>query len=187
MGEVADVLIELHKYPFSHLGSLDCPGERHVVPFARESLTHFAQSELRGIGCSSLDEYYVSSLRLILDLIVQQRDVLSHADDKGDYTLIDEDFHVTRIIDREWAHPASPAHAFDSVIGFLPVGDFYNGEDGPGDSEIVFARLLEEKGHQDLARFLWNGRVQHRFTFCCGYDLSDCGGFLGLFRGLGVG
>lgn len=26
--------------------------------------------------------------------------------------------------------------------------------------------------------------VQHRFAFCCGYDLKDWNGFLGLFRGL---
>jgi hypothetical protein len=109
---------------------------------------------------------------------------LKHADDKGDHILVDEHFNVTGIIDWEWAHTASPAHAFNSPIGFLPVADFYGGRNDLGDDEVVFARLLEEKGHRDLARFVWNGRLQHRFAFCCGYDLADWDGFLGLFRGL---
>jgi hypothetical protein len=31
---------------------------------------------------------------------------------------------------------------------------------------------------------VWDGRLQDRFAFCCGYDLADWDGFLGLFRGL---
>ncbi|KAH7008746.1 hypothetical protein EDB80DRAFT_612728, partial [Ilyonectria destructans] len=53
-----------------------------------------------------------------------------------------------------------------------------------GDDDVVFAHVLEEKGHRDLACFVWNGRLQYRFAFCCGYDLADWDGFLGRFRGL---
>ena len=66
----------------------------------------------------------------------------------------------------------------------MPVGDFYDGANHLGDDEIIFAQLFEEKGRQDLADFVWKGRLQHRFAFCCGYDLADWDGFLGLFRGL---
>jgi len=218
MNQLADTFIELHKYPFGFLGSLDRPGDSHVGAFARESLTDFTQSKMRTAGpFSSLEEYHRSSLRLILDLIIRkeiysqqavdaylvhrflldlipsvlpssaqddQNYYLKHADDKGDHILVDEDFNITGIIDWEWAHTASPAHAFNSPIGLLPVADFYNGANSLGNDEIVFARLLEEKAHQDLAGFVWNGRLQHRFAFCCGYDLTDWTGFLGLFRGL---
>jgi hypothetical protein len=51
---------------------------------------------------------------------------LKHVDDKGDYILVDEYFNITGIIDWEWAHTASPAYAFNSPIGFLPVADFYD-------------------------------------------------------------
>ncbi|KAH7113642.1 hypothetical protein B0J13DRAFT_656832 [Dactylonectria estremocensis] len=71
-----------------------------------------------------------------------------------------------------------------SPIGFLPVADFYSGKNTLGDDEVVFAHLLEEKGHRDLAYFVWNSRLQHMFAFCCGYDLADWDGFLGLFQGL---
>ncbi|RMZ84189.1 hypothetical protein DV738_g604, partial [Chaetothyriales sp. CBS 135597] len=220
MDQLADIFVELHKYSFDHLGSLDQPGDTHIGPFARESLTDFVQSEMRPIGpFSSPDQYHYASLQLILDLILRgemysqqavdaylihlflidlipsispspssiQNDqgyYLKHADDKGDHILVDEDFNITGIIDWEWAYTAPPAHAFNSPIGLLSVGDFYDGVNDLGDDEIVFARLLEEKGHQDLAAFVWNGRIQHRFAFCCGYDLADWSGFLGLFRGL---
>ncbi|KAG8420711.1 hypothetical protein J3458_002644 [Metarhizium acridum] len=91
---------------------------------------------------------------------------------------------MTSIIDWEWAHTATASQAFNSPIGFLPVADFYNGKNSLGDDEIIFAQLLKAKGRQDLAQFVCNGRLQHRFAFCCGYDLADWDGFLGLFRGL---
>lgn len=114
----------------------------------------------------------------------QEKYFLKHADDKGDHILVDDEFNITGIIDWEWAHTAPLSHAFNSPIGLLPVADFYNGARHLGDDEMVFARLLEEKGHKDLADCVWHGRLQHRFQFCCGYDLADWSGFLGLFQGL---
>lgn len=218
MSQLADVFIELQRYPFDAMGSLDHPDSCRVGSFARESLTDFTQGEMRPLGpLSSLEEYHVASLRLILDLILReeiysQRAVdaylihrflldlvpsvlppseqmgkifyLKHADDKGDHIMVDEDFNITGIIDWEWAHTAPPAHAFNSPIGLLPVADFYDGVNTLGDDEAVFARLLEDKDHPELATIVRNGRLQHRFAFCCGYDLVDWKGFLGLFQGL---
>ncbi|KAI0469950.1 hypothetical protein GGR56DRAFT_668346 [Xylariaceae sp. FL0804] len=109
---------------------------------------------------------------------------LKHADDKGDHILVDDDYNITGIIDWEWAHTAPPAHAFNSPIGLLAVGEFYDGVNSLSHDETIFAKLLEKKGRPDLATFVWSGRLQHRFHFCCGYDLADWSGFLGLFRGL---
>lgn len=218
MDQLADIFIELAKYTFQHLGSLDRPGDLHVGPFARESLTDFDGSTMHAIGpLSSVEEYYIASLRLILDLILReemysQRPVdaylihrflldlvpsvlpasayeekafyLKHADDKGDHILVDDDFNITGIIDWEWAHTASAAHAFNSPIAFLPVAHFYDGANDLGDEEVAFAEILAAKGRDDLAGYVRNGRLQHRFAFCCGYDLEDWNGFLGLFRGL---
>lgn len=110
---------------------------------------------------------------------------LKHADDKGDHILVDDDFNITGIIDWEWAHTAPFAIDFNSPIGFIPVGQFYEGNNTLGEDEVTLAQLLEEKGRRDLAKAVWDGRLQHRFAFCCGYDLAaDWTGFLGLFRGL---
>ncbi|KAI0535255.1 hypothetical protein GGR58DRAFT_504463 [Xylaria digitata] len=218
MEQLANVFIELGKYPFDLFGSLDHPGDSHVGAFARESLTDFIQSEMRPLGpFTSSEEYHKSSLQLILDLVLREemysqqavdaylihrflldlvplvlsssvqgghKYYLKHADDKGDHILVDKDFNVTGIIDWEWAYTAPPTLAFNSPISLLPVAQFYEGAKNLGDDEITFARILEEKGHQDLANFVWNGRLQHRFAFCCGYDLADWNGFLGLSQGL---
>lgn len=82
--------------------------------------------------------------------------------------------------------PPSPANAFNSPLSFLNVTDFYNGVNDIGEYEDKFAHILKEKGRQDMAQYVRNGRLQHRFAFCCAYDLEDWGGFrfLGLFQGL---
>ncbi|KAI9368576.1 hypothetical protein BJX61DRAFT_523282 [Aspergillus egyptiacus] len=109
---------------------------------------------------------------------------LRHADDKGDHVLVDNDFNITGIVDWEWAYTTSKSEAFKSPIMLLPVADFYNGSNSIGEDESIFATLLENKGNQDLAEIVRNGRLLHRFQFCCGYDLADWEGFVGLFQGL---
>ena len=216
IAQIADTFIELSKHPFPLLGSLSSPDKLHIGPVARESVTDFQQSTMIGLGpCSSLLEYHLSTIRLILDLIVRdemysQRPLeaylihrflmdiaplalpaeqdgkfyLKHPDDKGDHILANEDFNITGIIDWEWAQTESPAVAFNSPLAFMPVNEFYDGDQNPGDNEIFFAEQLEEKGYKDLAAYVRNGRLLHRFSFCNGYDLGDWKGFLELFQGL---
>ncbi|KAJ5982448.1 hypothetical protein N7451_012548 [Penicillium sp. IBT 35674x] len=109
---------------------------------------------------------------------------LKHADEKGDQILVDDEFNITGIIDWEWAHTDSKSGAFNSPIVLLPVADFYAGVNCIGEDEMFFANCLETKGHPDLGMIVRNGRLIHRFRFCCGYDLADWEGFLGLFAGL---
>ncbi|KAJ6442415.1 parp domain-containing protein [Purpureocillium lavendulum] len=73
MDQIADVFIELQKNPFRALGSLDESESTRIGPFARESLTNFEGPEMQTIGpCSSWQEYQLSSLRLVLDLILRE-------------------------------------------------------------------------------------------------------------------
>ncbi|PLB48335.1 hypothetical protein P170DRAFT_510964 [Aspergillus steynii IBT 23096] len=109
---------------------------------------------------------------------------LRHADDKGDHLLIDDGYNITGIVDWEWAYTDSKSAAFKSPMMLLPVADFYNGVNDTGEDELTFAAILEEKGNTGLAEIVRNGRLLHRFQFCCGYDFSDWEGFLGLFQGL---
>lgn len=219
MEQLADIFIELHKYPFPLIGSLNGSDAIHVSALARESLSNFEQNEMKTIGpFSSWEEYNASSIQLILDMIVQEEmhswpavdaylihrfllDLvpkvfnstqksdafyLKHADDKGTHILVDENFEITGIIDWEWAHTAPPSHAFKSPIGFLPVREFYEGKTRLGEDEIVFACFFEARGRTDLADCVREGRLQHLFAFCCGFDFVDWDGFLGLFRGLRI-
>ncbi|KAL4937611.1 hypothetical protein BDV06DRAFT_215735 [Aspergillus oleicola] len=109
---------------------------------------------------------------------------LKHADDKGDHILVDDDYNITGIVDWEWAHTDSKSVAFNSPVLLLPVTDFYGGVNEPGKEEQDFAQLLEDKGHHQLAEIVRKGRIIHLFNFCCGYDLADWDGFIGLFQGL---
>ncbi|GKZ30910.1 hypothetical protein AbraIFM66950_010647 [Aspergillus brasiliensis] len=109
---------------------------------------------------------------------------IQHADDKGDHILVDNDYNITGIVDWEWAQTESKAEAFKSPIMLLPVADFYDGVNTLGEDESVFANILEEKGNKVLAEIVRNGRLLHRFHFCCAYDFADWDGFLGLFQGL---
>lgn len=109
---------------------------------------------------------------------------LRHADDKGDHILIDSEYNLTGIVDWEWAHTEPKSAAFKSPIMLLPVADFYNGVNSTGKEESAFANTLEDKGSKHLAEIVGNGRLLHRFDFCCGYDFADWEGFLGLFQGL---
>ncbi|EEQ32320.1 hypothetical protein McanMca71_006412 [Microsporum canis] len=220
MGQLADVYIELEKYPFQSMGSLRGLKSPTIGSFARESLTERVDEKIHAVGpCLSRNEYLKESIRLILNLILGEemytaRAVdayvihlflldsidavcsaqavpdnglfyLKHADDKGDHILVDGDHNITAIIDWEWAYTTSKSIAFNSPMAFFPVGDFYDGATEPGEGELLFAQLLEEKGCPELANIVSSGRIQHHFEFCCGYDLvTDWDGFLGLFGGL---
>ncbi|KAH7308943.1 hypothetical protein B0I35DRAFT_398230 [Stachybotrys elegans] len=171
---------------------------RTIGPFSNTKEYHAASIQLildlilreEMYSQQAVDAYLVH--RYLVDLIPRvvpctqgnEKFYLKHADDKGDHILVDEDFNITGIIDWEWAHTASLTRAFNSPIGLLPVADFYNGKNTLGNDEVAFAHLLEGKGHRDLANCVRNGRLLHRFAFCCGYDFGDWDGFLGLFRGL---
>uniref|UniRef100_A0A8H7NPD7 Aminoglycoside phosphotransferase domain-containing protein n=1 Tax=Bionectria ochroleuca TaxID=29856 RepID=A0A8H7NPD7_BIOOC len=75
MSQIADTFAQLHRYPFDLLGSLgnNPQGFPQVGPFARESLTRFEDGKMDAIGpFSSLEDYHMSSIRLILDLILQE-------------------------------------------------------------------------------------------------------------------
>ncbi|KAL9083859.1 MAG: hypothetical protein Q9159_005535 [Coniocarpon cinnabarinum] len=212
MSQVADILIELRKYEFNSMGSLDGQSELHVGPFAHESM-HGLNAQAAGpfqtvqecrhaelqmvLRAIARDEMYVQQPvdaylvhRFLLDVLshlLPPRNgiFLKHADDKGDHIMVDDDYNITGIVDWEWAYTTSAALAFKSPQAFLPVADFYNGSTDIGDDERSFASILEAKGSTELAQCVRNGRLQHFYEFCSQYTFSwDWDGFQGLFRGL---
>lgn len=138
----------------------------------------------------TIDAYLIHLFLLDLAPVVSkpangdQEFYLKHADDKGDHILVDEQYNITGIVDWEWAHTYPLEAAFNSPIAFFSVATFYSGCNDLSDDERFFAQSLEDKGSIDLAQAVRNGRLLHRFAFCCNYDLTDWDGFLGLFKGL---
>lgn len=90
-----------------------------------------------------------------------------------DHLLVDDDYNIIKILDWGWAHTDPKSRAFISPLMLLLVKDFYDGANDTGDDELIFARILEEKGHRDLAEIVRNGCILHRFEFCGGYDFGD--------------
>ncbi|KAB8269301.1 hypothetical protein BDV30DRAFT_242515 [Aspergillus minisclerotigenes] len=70
MDQLADIYIELESFPFDNMGSLDRPGTNHIGPFARESLTHYVDSQMILLGpYSNPRDYLRTSIELNLELI----------------------------------------------------------------------------------------------------------------------
>ena len=71
--QLADIYIELRRFPFAKMGCMDQPGKRHVGAFARECLTDFTRSNMQPLGpFTSLQDYYKATIELLLDLIYRQ-------------------------------------------------------------------------------------------------------------------
>ncbi|KAF9884428.1 carboxyl methyl esterase activity protein [Aspergillus nanangensis] len=202
MNQLADIYIELESLPFDTMGSLDQPGTGHMVllgPYKNPRDYLRASVDLKlslimkgesyaghGIDAFLVHRFLSDSLSEVLlhQCFDDGRFYRRHADDKGDHILINDDYDITGIIDWEWAYTDSKSAAFRSPIMLLPVADFYKGVNSIGEDESTFATILETKDHHDLAEIVRNGRLLHRFQFCCGYDFADWEGFLGLFQGL---
>lgn len=110
---------------------------------------------------------------------------LRHADDKGDHLLVDDNFHVTAVIDWESAYTVPAPLAFRSPMMTFKTHEFFTGVNSLSEDEEALAETLEEKGRPDLAKYVREGKIHHRFAFCCGADfLRWEEDFLGLFKGL---
>lgn len=181
-------LLDLENSHLAGLGPFTSVEEYHTSSI-RLILNHILREEK--YTSQPVDAYLIH--RFLLDAVTKippsshdqtSQFYLKHADDKGDHILVDDEYNITGIIDWEWAHTARFELAFNSPIAILPVGDFYDGANSLGEDEITLIRLLTDKGREDLAAAVRNGRVQHRFAFCCGYNPdADWQGFLGLFSG----
>lgn len=93
---------------------------------------------------------------------------LKHADDKGDHILVNNDFEIVGIIDWEWCSTASKDVAFSSPCMMWPVAAFYDGSNELAKEELFFAEAFRERGRDDLARCVLNGRKVQRLLFALG-------------------
>lgn len=111
---------------------------------------------------------------------------LKHPDDKGDHILVNGSFEIVGVIDWEWTQTAPKAEAFCSPCLMWPVSEFYNGSNELSADELRLAAVFREKGREDLANCVIDGRKVQRFSFGLGLD----GAFLDretlqhLFKGL---
>ncbi|KAI1759908.1 hypothetical protein GGR53DRAFT_115273 [Hypoxylon sp. FL1150] len=140
-----------------------------------------------------IDVYLVHRYRLdILDnigtgILSEAKFFLKHPDDKGDHILINENYDIVGIIDWEWCHTVSKEDAFCSPCMMWPVAEFYDGSNELADDELRFASIFRERGRDDLARYVAEGRKVQRFFFALGAASGcqkDHQTFVDLFMGL---
>ncbi|KAJ5565915.1 hypothetical protein N7535_007553 [Penicillium sp. DV-2018c] len=184
-GQLADIYIELKGFPFSAFTSSEEYFNAHIR-LILDLITRQESYVNRPVDAFLIHRFPLETVPKIFSKnhLDDGMFYLKHADEKGDHILVDNEFNITGIIDWEWAQTDSKPAAFNSPILLLPVADFYEGADYIGKDEVYFAECLEEKGHPDLGEVVRNGRLLHRIQFCCGYDLDDWDGFIGLFFGL---
>lgn len=112
---------------------------------------------------------------------------LKHADDKGDHIFVNADFDIVGVIDWEWCSTASKEEAFSSPCMMWPVAAFYDGSNELADEELLLARVFCERGREDLARCVLDGRKVQRWLFALGpggASHEDRRTFACLFMGL---
>ena len=111
---------------------------------------------------------------------------LKHPDDKGDHILVNDSFDIVGIIDWEWTQTVSKAEAFCSPCMMWPLLEFYDGSNELTTDELRLAAIFQEKGREDLANCVMNGRKVQRFFFGLGPESSfvDTQTLSNLFMGL---
>ncbi|KAL9025091.1 MAG: hypothetical protein Q9196_006030, partial [Gyalolechia fulgens] len=143
-------------------------------------------------GSHSVDVYLAH--RFLLEIVEsiwkcpsrKKKFFLMHPDDKGDHIFINESFDITGIVDWEWTQTAPKELAFSSPCMMWPVGHFYDGLNTLSEDELRFAAIFEERGRDDLANYVLQGRKVQRFFFFRGADPSytDWKTFRDIFTGL---
>lgn len=120
------------------------------------------------------------------DVVPLDQFYLKHPDDKGDHILVNESFEIVGIIDWEWTQTVSKAEAFCSPCMMWPVLKFYDGDNELDTDEIRFADMFRQRGRDDLALCVMQGRKVQRFQGLLGPEASLTGreDVLNLLKGL---
>lgn len=213
MEQLVDVFLELEKHPFSSMGSFAASGavigqyaQPHLFRTPSQSLGPFTSLEValrsfvehdmemiaNGEVCTQAVDHYLTHLWR-LDQIPNLNEhathgssfYIKHFDDKGDHILVDDQFNISGIIDWEWASTECKQLAFSSPCMMWPVAEFYDGNNTLSTEEREFAAMFQQRGREDLARIVLEGRKYQRFLFFLGGSVSaDREEFEALFQGL---
>ena len=195
LSQLAEIFIELSRYPFRQSGSLimDCTQDLAIGSSAQVNLftdPEHAHGPFTSMNAAAKDicnfylDMYVSReldtfpidgfvitshLLSLVDTLYPVTQTpnffLKHNDDKGDHILVDSEGNITGLIDWEYASTESKELAFSSPCMMWDVGDFYDGSNELTPVEKEFSELLSQKGYDGLAQIVSNGRLHQRFWF----------------------
>ncbi|WVQ65206.1 uncharacterized protein L199_003379 [Kwoniella botswanensis] len=94
---------------------------------------------------------------------------LKHADDKGDHIFVDDEGHITGIIDWEWAYVTSKTEAFSPPLAIILPSSFWEGDNTLSSLEEMLITEYVNLGHSDLAKCVQEGKFYQRLHILLGY------------------
>lgn len=97
---------------------------------------------------------------------------LKHVDDKGDHLMVDDELNITGIIDWQMARVVPAREAFGPSLVTAEMGNIYNGVSSLSIHDQALARILKEKGADDLASIMGRDDRLRRFFFGLDVDFS---------------
>jgi len=194
LSQVADILIEISKYPFQKSGSLLLDDGKLVVSDVASD--RFVSLGQHGPYDTTLD-YFTSIAEQHLDIIADGQEYyqypkeaylffrtlrdqaaaklvarekssafyLKHVDDKGDHLLIDGNYNITGIIDWQFARIVPACEAFGPSLITASLNKLCSKDSGLTDDDIFLARRFEMKGRADLANYMGVDELVRRFMF----------------------
>ncbi|KAL3463552.1 hypothetical protein BJX64DRAFT_298933 [Aspergillus heterothallicus] len=190
---LADILIKLKSHPFSKAGSL-LPGPLASGPIVSaittiNYYTSFVEQNMSLIANGQLfPSFPLNAYLVFLYLRSQIQDFLrksnytfgqnaeqsyiKHVDDKGDHLMVDEELNVVGIVDWQMARVVPADEAFGPSLVTAEMGDIYNGFSSVTIHYRALARLLKEKGADDLADIMCKNEKLRRFFFGLDVDFS---------------
>ncbi|KAI1378103.1 hypothetical protein F4677DRAFT_458802 [Hypoxylon crocopeplum] len=209
MQQLVDIFLEIEKHPFDTMGSIIpsrdltayeiqgfahhaeyCVGtEGPLGPFrsSLEAADALVRLYLAMIASGETGATYPIDVFLVHHVPSGEAFFLKHPDDKGDHILVNEDFDIVGIIDWEWCRTVSKEEAFSSPCMMWPVARSYDGSNELADEELRLAAIFRERGRDDLAKYIIEGRKVQRFFFALGAGSgshNDRKTLIDLFMGL---
>ncbi|WWD05437.1 hypothetical protein V865_003514 [Kwoniella europaea PYCC6329] len=94
---------------------------------------------------------------------------LKHADDKGAHIFVNDEGHITGIIDWEWAYVTSKAEAFSPPLAMILPSSFWDGDNTLSSLEEMLITEYVNLGHSDLAKCVQEGKFYQRLNILLGY------------------
>lgn len=189
--QVADILVEISRYPLPLLGSLVMKDDQ--VDISAVASNRFVALNTYGPFKTTLD-YVTSIIDQYMELIADGQlhhehpleaflfyhflrqnidtfvasDIpgqffLKHVDDKGDHLLVDEDFNITGIIDWQFARIVPAAEAFGPSYITADLMALYSSNTSVTDDDRLLAKALKCRGSDLLASFAEENERMRRF------------------------
>ncbi|TIA44878.1 hypothetical protein D6C79_06037 [Aureobasidium pullulans] len=188
---VADILIELSKYPFAQAGSLvieqgdicisKMASNRYVHldahgPYAtdKECLLDVCQQYLDLIADGQICprwpqeafafySIFATHVEQVFNGTEAQEFFLKHVDDKGDHILLDETGRVTGIIDWQFAQCVPAAEAFGPSYVTADQARLQSADAGLTEDDQRLANILRDKGSASLGMMMERDELLRRF------------------------